>query len=92
MLQRRLTSIDLKLDKAINIQYHLAKILYYTFSSFPDLAKSEPEIPYDPDMIDVNSKDLTDAKQELRTKYTEMYWLQGLKVGKLDILRGINFS
>jgi hypothetical protein len=32
MLQRRLTSIDLKLDKVINIQYYLAKILYYTFS------------------------------------------------------------
>jgi len=44
-------------------------------------------------MIDGNSKDLTDAKkQEIRTKYTEMYWLQGLKVGKLDILIGINFS
>jgi hypothetical protein len=87
MLQRRLTSIDLKLDRAINIQYHLAKILYYTFSSSPDLAKSEPEIPYDPDMIYVNSKDLTDVeKQEIRTKYPEKYWLQGLKVGKLDIL------
>jgi hypothetical protein len=87
ILQRRLTSIDLKLDKAINIQYHFAKILYYTFSSSPDLAKSEPDIPYDPDFIDVDSKDLTDAKkQEIRTKYPEMYWLQGLKVGKLDIL------
>src|SRR5215469_4930514 len=87
MLQRRLTSIDLNLDKVINIQYHLAKILYYTFSSSPDLAKSEPDIPYDPDFIGVDSKDLTDAeKQEIRTKYPEKYWLQGLKVGKLDML------
>src|SRR5215467_13401515 len=87
MLQRRLTSIDLKLDKAINTQYHFAKILYYTFSSSTDLAKSEPEIPYDPELIGVDSKDLTDTeKQEIRTKHPEKYWLQGLKVGKLDIL------
>jgi hypothetical protein len=88
MLQRRLTSIDLNLDKAINIQYHLAKILYYTFSSSPDLAKSEPDIPYDPDFIGIDSKDLTDAKkqEEARTKYPEKYCLQGFKVGKLDIL------
>jgi hypothetical protein len=87
MLQRRLTSIDLNLDKAINIQYHLAKVLYYTFSSSLDLAKSEPDIPYDPDFIGVDSKDLTETKrQEIRTKQPEKYWLQGLKVGKLDIL------
>jgi len=87
ILQRRLTSIDLNLDKAINIQYHLAKILYYTFSSSLDLAKSEPDIPYDPDFIGIDSKDLTDAKkQEIRTKQPEKYRLQGLKVGKLDIL------
>jgi hypothetical protein len=48
LLQNRLTNIDLKLDQSINIQYILAKILYYTFSSSPDLAKSEPAIPYEP--------------------------------------------
>src|SRR5689334_13412477 len=29
ILQRRLTSMDLKLDKNINIQYQFAKVLYY---------------------------------------------------------------
>jgi hypothetical protein len=48
ILQRRLTNIDLKLDQAINIQYILAKILCYTFSSSPDLARSEPATPYEP--------------------------------------------
>ena len=87
ILQRRLTSIDLKLDKAINIQYHFAKILYYTFSSSPELAETEPSIPYDPDFIDVDSKDLTDTEKEgVRAKHPEKYWSQGLKVGTLDIL------
>jgi hypothetical protein len=40
-----------ELDQSINIQYILAKILYYTFSSSPNLARSEPAIPYDSDQI-----------------------------------------
>jgi len=87
ILQHRLTGIDLKLDPSINIQYHLARILYYIFSSSPDLAKSDPTIPYDPDQIGAESKDLAEAaKKERRAKYPEQYWLQGLKVGTLDIL------
>jgi hypothetical protein len=87
LLQHRLTSIDLKLDQTINIQYVLAKVLYYTFSSSSDLARSEPAIPYDPDQIGPESKDLTESqKKENRTKYPEKFWLQGLKVGTIDIL------
>jgi hypothetical protein len=87
LLQRRLTSIDLKLDQTINLQYILGKTLYYSFSSSPDLAKSEPPIPYDPDYIGLESKDLTESeKEEYRTKYPEKFWLQGIKVGMIDIL------
>jgi hypothetical protein len=87
ILQRRLTNIDLKLDQTINIQYMLGKILYYTFSSSQDLAQSEPMIPYDPDYIGAESEGLTeDEKKELRIQHPEKYWLQGLKVGTLDIL------
>jgi hypothetical protein len=87
LLQHRLTNIDLKLDQAINIQYILAKILYYTFSSSTDLARSEPAIPYDPDQIGYESKGLDESmKRERRAKYPERIWLQGLKVGTLDIL------
>jgi hypothetical protein len=87
LLQHRLTSIDLKLDQTINIQYVLTKVLYYTFSSSPDLARSEPAIPYDPDQIGAESKDLAESqKKENRTKYPEKFWLQGLKVGTIDIL------
>lgn len=94
LLQHRLTSIDLKLDQTINIQYILGKTLYYTFSSSPDLAKSEPPIPYDPDQIGSDSKDLTESqKKENRTKYPEKFWLQGLKVGTIDnIGRDFDFS
>jgi hypothetical protein len=87
LLQYKLTNIDLKLVQTINIQYMLAKILYYTFSSSQDLAQTEPTIPYDPDYIGAESKGLTeDEKKELRIRYPERYWLQGLKVGALDIL------
>jgi hypothetical protein len=87
VLQHRLTNIDLKLDQSINIQYILAKILYYTFSSSPDLARSDPAIPYDPDQIGSESKGLDEsAKIERRAKHPERFWLQGLKVGTLDIL------
>jgi hypothetical protein len=87
LLQHRLTNIDLKLDRSINIQYILAKILYYTFSSSPDLAKSDPAVPYDPDQIEAESKDLEEStKRERRVKYPEEFWLQGLKVGTIDIL------
>src|SRR5919107_2909854 len=87
LLQHRLTNIDLKLVQSINIQYILAKILYYTFSSSPDLARSDPAIPYDPDQIGAESKGLEEpTKKERRTKYPEKFWLQGLKVGTIDIL------
>ena len=87
LLQHRLTNIDLKLDQAINIQYILAKILYYTFSSSTDLARSDPAIPYDPDQIGAESKGLDEStKKERRIKYPEKFWLQGLKVGTIDIL------
>ena len=87
LLQRRLTTIDLELDQSINIQYSLAKNLYYTFSSALDLARSEPSIPYDPDQIGLELNNKTESERmESRTKYPEKYWLQGLKVGRLDIL------
>ena len=87
LLQYKLTNIDLKLVQTINIQYMLGKILYYTFSSSPELAQSEPAISYDPDYIAAESKTLTeDQKKDLRIRNPEKYWLQGLKVGTLDIL------
>jgi hypothetical protein len=87
LLQHRLTSMDLELDRSINIQYSLAKNLYYTFSSSPDLARSEPVIPYDPDQIAPELNTITESeRKENRTRHPEKFWLQGLKVGKLDIL------
>ena len=87
LLQRRLTTIDLELDHSINIQYNLAKKLYYTFTSSPDLARCKPVIPYDPDQIGSELSTITESeRKENRTKYPEKFWLQGLKVGMLDTL------
>jgi hypothetical protein len=85
LLQRKLTGIDLKLDQSINAQYSLAKILYFTFSSAPNLARSEPSIPYDPDQIGPDTMGMTEPERKVkRVRYPERYWLQGLKVGNLD--------
>ena len=87
LLQRMLTTIDLELDRSIRTQYTLAKVLYYTFSSSPDLAKSEPIIPYDPDQIGLELSTMTESeRKENRSRHPDKFWLQGLKVGKLDIL------
>jgi hypothetical protein len=61
LLQHKLTSIDLKLDYSINTQYILAKILYYTFSSSHELAKSNPAILYDPDQTGTDFQSLTES-------------------------------
>lgn len=87
LLQNKLTSIDLKLDYSINMQYIIAKILYYTFSSSPDLAKSNPVILYDHDQIGQDFEYLADYdKKKIREKHPDKYFIQGLKVGNLDIL------
>ncbi len=86
LLQHKLTNIDLKMDYSINIQYILAKILYYTFSSSPDLAKSNPAIFYDPDQIGTDLSLTESDKKQMREKYPERFFIQGLKVGNLDIL------
>ncbi len=84
ILQRRLTSVDLKLDNHINIQYRLAKILYYVFSSPYDISESEPPIPYDPDMIYTDKVIEEEKKKDLERNFPEKYRLQHLKVGTLD--------
>jgi hypothetical protein len=87
LLQRRLTGIDLKLDQSINIQYLLAKNLYYTFSSANELARTAPSIPYDPDQIGVGLNNLNEEQKKANLKDNpEKFWLQGLKVGALDKL------
>lgn len=87
ILQHRLTGIDLNLDQVINVQYLLAKCLYYTFSSANDLAKSEPSIPYDPDQIGEDVRGLNEEQKRVNIKdKPEKFWLQGLKVGTLDKL------
>jgi hypothetical protein len=87
LLQQKLTTIDLNLSPVINLQYQLSKILYYTFSSAKELAESKPQIPYDPDQIGEELDNQgQEEKVELRIKEPQKYWLQGLKVGKIENL------
>ena len=91
LLQNQLTMIDLQLVPIMNIQYDLAKILYYSFSSAKELADSNPSINYDPDFIKIDPAISDNDKKEKLKIHPEEYWLQGLKVGTLDNLMSDTF-
>jgi hypothetical protein len=46
ILQSKLTTVDLRLDNKINLQYMLAKKLYETFTMDDKLAELEPKLEY----------------------------------------------
>jgi hypothetical protein len=77
LIQRRLTIVDLALDRNIDRHYQLAKHLFGSFTSDFDFAwglRVFP-LPYDP-----NHKDW----EILREKEEATYWRQGLPIGRLD--------
>ncbi len=48
LMQRRLTHIDIELDKSVKLRYSVAKILYYSFTHDMRLAESDPSLDYKP--------------------------------------------
>jgi hypothetical protein len=77
LIQRRLTIVDLTLDKNIDKHYQLAKHLAWSFTADFDFAwglKVSP-VPYDP-----NNPDW----REFRKTAPATYWRQGLPIGRFD--------
>jgi hypothetical protein len=77
LIQRRLTIVDLTLDKNIDTHYQLAKNLAWSFTADFDFAwglKVCP-IPYDP-----NNKEWKAFRQD----EPQTYWRQGLPIGRFD--------
>ena len=75
LLRRRLTSVDLTVDRRIKAQYELAKLLYRTFRDDYQFAGIEPRLEYDPNH---------EEWQERSRKRPEVYWRQGVIWGRLD--------
>jgi hypothetical protein len=77
LIQRRLTIVDLTLDKNIDRHYQLAKHLAWSFTADFDFAWGLKVIPlsYDPN----NS-----SWKTLRQTDPAAYWRQGLPIGRFD--------
>jgi len=77
LIQRRLTIVDLALDRNIDRHYQLAKQLAWSFTADFEFAwgvKVLP-LPYDPNNLDWNNR---------RQNEPSTYWRQGLPIGRFD--------
>ncbi len=82
LLQRRITFVDLSVEKSIAAEYALAKALLITFTDDYDFARCRPVLEYDP-----NSDQLdTAAGKALFASSPEKYWRQGIFVGWVENL------
>jgi len=78
ILQSALTTVDLRLDSKINLQYMLMKKLYESFTRDDDLAESDIKLIYKP---------LFDKKwADQRKKEPQKFRKQGFNFGRLEKL------
>jgi hypothetical protein len=82
ILQRRLTSIDLGLDRGLRTEYELLKLIFLSFTRDFDLARRDPELPYLPDRADPGERD----RDELLRSEPQVYWRQGFYRGIVEML------
>lgn len=75
IMQRKLTLVDVSVDKSIGLHYKLAKQVYISYTDDFEFARCSPKIEYDP-----NNKNW----EELRKQNPTKYWRQGLPMGLLD--------
>lgn len=77
LIQRRLTLVDLSVDRHINSQYLLAKRLFISFTDDFEFARAEPEIEYDPN---------AEVSVKTATRDPEKYTRQAMFMGSLESL------
>lgn len=80
LLQRRITFVDLSVEKSIAAEYTLAKRLLITFTDDFELARYEPTVKYDPHCEDLEAG----AGESLLRESPEVYWKQGMVVGDVE--------
>lgn len=80
LLQRRITFVDLSVEKSIAAEYTLAKKLFITFTDDFELARCEPAVQYDP-----HSRLLAGSQgNSLLDGAPEVYWKQGVVLGDVE--------
>jgi hypothetical protein len=77
LMQRSTTLLDLRLDPSIRLRYALLKECYLTLTDDFGVATLGPGLEYDPNARDWRS---------LRAQRPDVYWRQGLVIGRLDRL------
>lgn len=77
LMQRSTTLLDLRLDPSIRLRYALLKECYLTLTDDFRLAMIDPALRYEPNAPNW---------QALRTQLPDVYWRQGLVIGRLDRL------
>ncbi|TBD81050.1 hypothetical protein [Rhizobium ruizarguesonis] len=77
LLQSATTFFDLRLDPEIRIKFYLLKSAYYCFTDDFQLARQQPELQYDPNVLDWPEK---------RIENPAVYRRQALVLGHLDRL------
>lgn len=80
LLQRRITFVDLSVEKSIAGEYALAKRVLIAFTDDFDLARCKPELKYDPNADVLGTPD---GKTQVRQS-PEIYWRQGVVIGDLE--------
>jgi hypothetical protein len=80
LLQRRITFVDLSVEKSIAAEYALAKRLLITFTDDFDLARCRPELKYDPHAEALG----TPEGKSLLRQSPAVYWKQGVVIGDVE--------
>ncbi len=75
IMQKKLTLVDITVDKSIGLRYNLAKMLYISYTDDFEFARLYRNIEYDPNH---------DSWLNLRKENPVKYWRQGLPMGLLD--------
>ncbi len=75
IMRKKLTLVDVTVDKSIGLRYKLAKQLYVSFTDDYEFAKLHRGIDYKADLNDSG---------KLRNDNPVKYWKQGLPMGLLD--------
>jgi hypothetical protein len=75
MVERRLTLVDLALDRQVHVEYALAQAVYHTLADDAFIARLAPELPYTP---------YVQGWRERRAICPQQFRRQGLPPGRCD--------
>jgi hypothetical protein len=75
IMQKKLTLVDITVDKSIGIRYKLAKQIYFSYTDDFEFARTFKKIEYNPNQL---------KWREKRIENPASFWRQGLPMGLLD--------